>query len=219
MKTLTPSVRTFIAIFNVVLCVAASAQAATVPIAAPPSVLPGALTNQTDAYLFLESTLTLSSPLAVDISSPGLYNTSSPNSAGVIPAGTDISSYMIHHESVSQQYSFIYITYTFPEPVLGIITTDAKLDATDLTLGAPGTLYPTGLEFRGLEMPYTITPDSVFWAGNQVYVAVASTTALILDQMRVITEATIPVPEPGSITLSVLGAVGLAVMCWRKRRK
>lgn len=219
MKTLTPSVRTFVAIFTIVLSVAASAQAATVPIAPPPSVLPGALTNQTDAYLFLESTLTLSSPLAVDISSPGLYNTSSPSSAGVIPAGTDISSYMIHHESVSQQYSFIYITYTFPEPVLGIITTDAKLDATDLTLGAPGTLYPTGLEFRGLEMPYTITPDSVFWAGNQVYVAVASTTALILDQMRVITEATIPVPEPGSITLSVLGAVGLAVMCWRKRRK
>ena len=181
--------------------------------------MPGALTSQTDAYVFLESTLTLGSPLAVDISSPGVYNSNTPGSAGVIPAGTDVSSFMIHHESVSQQYSFIYITFTFPEPVLGIITTDAGLDATDLTLGNPGTLYPTGLDFRGLEMPYTITPDSVFWAGNQVFVAVASTTALILDQMRVITEATIPVPEPGSITLSVLGALGLAVMCWRKRRK
>lgn len=219
MKTLTPSVRTFIATFTAVLSAATAVHAATVPIAAPPSVQPGALTNQTDAYVFLEKTLTLGSPLAVDISSPGLYNSSSPSSVGVIPAGTDVSSYMIHHESVNQAYSFIYITFTFPEPVLGIITTDAGLDATDLSLGNPGTLYPTGLEFRGLEMPYTITPDSVFWAGNQVFVAVASTTALVLDQMRVITTATIPVPEPASITLSAFAAAGLALACWRKRRK
>ncbi len=219
MKTLTPSVRTFLAMFTVGLLTATAVHAATVPILAPPSVQPGALTSQTDAYVFFESTLTLGSPLAVDISAPGLYNSSSPSSAGVIPAGTDVSSFMIHRESVSQQYSFVYITYTFAEPVLGIITTDAGLDATDLTLGAAGTLYPTGLDFRGLEMPYTITPDSVFWAGNQVFVAVASTTALVLDQLRVITRPTVPVPEPGSITLSVLGALGLAVMCWRKRRK
>lgn len=219
MITLSPSARSFIAVFSLAICAATSLQAATVPIAAPPSVQPGALTSQTDAYVFLEKTLTLGSALPVDISAPGLYNSASPTSVGVIPAGTDVASYMIHHESVSQQYSFIYITFTFPEPVLGIITTDAGLNATDLVLGNPGTSYPTGLEYRGLEMPYTITPDSVFWAGNNVYVAVASTTALILDQMRVITTATIPVPEPASVTLSLLAAAGLAAVCWRKRRK
>jgi hypothetical protein len=219
MITLSPSVRIRLAMLALAACAATSAGAATVPIAAPPSVLPGALTNQTDAYVFLEKTLTLGSPLSVDISAPGLYNSSSPTSLGSIPAGTDVSSYMIHHESVNQQYSFIYITFTFPEQVLGIITTDAGLNATDLSLGNPGTAYPTGLANRGLEMPYTITPDSVFWAGNQVYVAVASTTALVLDQMRVITAATIPVPEPASITLSLLASAGLALVCWRKRRK
>jgi hypothetical protein len=218
MKTLSPSVRAFIACLATAAC-AATAQAATIPIVAPPSVQPGALTSQTNAYVFLESTQTLNAPLSVDISAPGLYNSSSPTSLGVIPAGTDVSSYMIHHESVDSQYSFIYITFTFPEPVLGIITTDANLDATDLTLGNPGTAYPTGLEFRGLEMPYTITPDSVFWAGNEVYVAVASTTALVLDQIRVITAANIPVPEPGSISLALLGAAGLALACYRRRQK
>lgn len=217
MKSHTPSARTFIAIlaFAAIAATHSQTRGATIPIAAPPSVLPGALTSQTDAYVFLESTLTLGAPLPVDISLPGLYNSNSPTSVGAIPAGTNVSSYMIHHESVDQQYSFIYITFTFPNPVLGIITTGPGLDATDLTLGNPGTTYPTGLDFRGLEMPYTITPDSVFWAGNQVFVGVASTTALILDQMRVITQ----VPEPGSITLSVLGVLGFAAFCWRRRSK
>lgn len=193
-----------------------SAQAAMVPIAPPPSTLPGALQSQTDAYLFLESSGVLAAPLQVDISSDGLYNNASPNNAGVIGAGTFFSSYMIHHESVDFAFSSVLATYTFPDPVIGVITSDALLNASDAVLGNGGTLYPNGLEFRGLELPYLITPDSVFWAGNQVFISVVTNTQAVLDQMRVITS---PIPEPSSVALAAIALGGMLCVVVRRRAR
>jgi hypothetical protein len=185
------------------LLAANSAAAALIVIPAPPSVLPGAIQSQTDAVLFQESVRTLASPLSVDIAAPGLYTTASPNAPGTIPALTRVTSYMIHHESVANVFSSVLVSFTFPQPILGVITSDPLLDATDGTLGNPTTSYPTGLTNRGLELPFPITPDAVFWSGNQVFFQVESNTAAILDQLRVITS----VPEPSTFLLLALSIV------------
>lgn len=110
---------------------------------------------------------------------------------------------MIHHESVANVFSSVLVSYTFPNPILGVITSDALLDATDATLGNLSTFYPTGLPNRGLELPSAITPDAVFWSGNQVFFQVESNTAAVLDQLRVITS----VPEPSTLVLVALTSI------------
>lgn len=192
--------------------VAAKAHAGLIIISAPPSVLPGALQSQTDIYAFYESTTTLAAPLSVDIAIPGTYNLGMPTSPGVIPARTTVNSYLLHHESVSNQLSTVIVAGSFPNPVLGIIVGDTFLDASDPILGNPGTAYPTGLAFRGLEIPYLLLADVVFWSGNQVFVSIQSTTADVLDQVRVITA----VPEPATIWLAVVA--GPAALLLRRRR-
>jgi hypothetical protein len=188
---------------SIVYFAANSVAAALIVIPAPPSVLPGAIQSQTDAVLFQESVSTLASPLALDIAGPGLYTNASPNAPGTIPAATQVASYMIHHESVANVFSSVLVSYTFPNPILGVITSDSLLDATDTTLGNPSTSYPTGLANRGLELPFAITPDAVFWSGNQVFFQVESNTAAVLDQLRVITS----VPEPSTLLLLAVSTI------------
>lgn len=180
---------------------------------APASVLEGVLESNTDAFIFHESTTTLAAPMSVDISTPGLYNLANPDSPGAIPASTVVSSYFLHRDSVNEELSTVTVFGTFPQEVLGIIIEDENLDASDPILGAPGTLYPTGLDFRGLEVPYLSLADVVFWSGNMVFISVQSTTAEVLDQVRIITA----VPEPGSLALG-LAAAPVAWWSWRRRR-
>jgi hypothetical protein len=156
----------------------------------------------------------LAAPLPVDISAPGLYSIVSPDSPGVIPSLTTVNSYMLHHESVDSKLSGVILSYSFPQPILGIIVTDTKLDATDALLGNGGTSYPTGLDFRGLEIPYLLLADVVFWSGNQVFLLVKTDTALVLDQVRVITA----VPEPATIWLAI-AAGPIALLARRRWRR
>ncbi len=167
------------------------------------------------AYLFQESVQTLAASLPVDISTSGLYNNSSPSAAGSIASGTTVASYMIHHESVGAAFSAVFVTYVFPYPILGIITTRRRTRCDGLAARQRrGTLYPTGLVNRGLELPFSITPDSVFWAGNQVSISVLSNTALVLDQLRVITA----VPEPSTLSLAAGAAIGASLLLRYRRR-
>lgn len=179
----------------------------------PPSVIEGALESNTDAHIFLESTMTLPAPVSVDIATPGLYNQSNPDDPGVIPAGTLVNSYFLHHDSVEEQLSTVVAFGTFPDPVLGIIIGDTFLDASDPLLGSPLTTYPTGLAFRGLEVPALALNDVVFWSGNMVFVSISSTTAEVLDQVRIVTAA---VPEPSTVALG-LAAAPLAWLALRRR--
>jgi hypothetical protein len=89
------------------------------------------------------------------------------------------------------------------------------LDLSDPVLGNPGTLYPTGLGFRGFDLiTNPILPDTILWSGNSV-VIVQSNTATIMDQLRVI----VAVPEPGTIWLSLLAGGGLFFSRFRARRR
>ena len=101
-----------------------------------------------------------------------------------------------------------------PDHILGIITTDPGLDATDSILGHPGTLYPTGLAFRGLELPYAITPDAVTLGPSYLTISFVSNTMAVMDQMCVITLAN--VPEPSSICLAGIGAALFGLFARRK---
>jgi hypothetical protein len=118
---------------------------------------------------------------------------------------------MIHHESVANVFSSVLVSFTFPQPILGVITSDALLDSSDPTLGNPTTSYPTGLANRGLELPFPVTPDAVFWSGNQVFFQVETNTAAVLDQLRVLTS----VPEPATLILALLTAS--CASAYRKR--
>jgi hypothetical protein len=199
-----------IALLSLIYFAAAAAQASLVIIDAPPSVQPGAIQSQTDATMFLESVSSLASDLPVDIATPGLYTNASPSSPGAIPATIKVASYMIHHESVDHMFSSVLVSFTFPKPVLGVITSDALLDSSDSILGNPSTSYPTGLANRGLELPFPIFPDAIFWNGNQVFFQVDTNTAAVLDQLRVITA----VPEPSMFLIFLL----LGISAWGIRR-
>lgn len=186
---------------------AATANAALIPIPAPPSVALGALTSQNNTgYIFFESFKVLPGPLAVDINAPGLYNSNAPGTPGVIPQGTTVLSYMIHHQSPRAQLGQLTGGFIFPGTVVGIIYDDATLDLSDPVLGNPGTLYPTGLEFRGFDLiTNPILPDSILWSGNSLAVIVQSNTQTVMDQLRVI----VAVPAPATIWLMVLAVGGL----------
>lgn len=200
---------------TLVVCVLSpDTPAALVQIAPPPSVLQNALESQVNMFLFLESEQVLAAPLAVDISIPGFYDINNPDSPGVIPAGTHIRSYFLHVDPIFLFPSFQIGAFNSPTKILGLITTDAKLDATDALLGNPGTLYPTGLAFRSPELYFPITPDAISFNANQVTLSFISVTAAVVDQLRIIAV----VPEPGTLTLAVVGAA-LGMVGLRRRMK
>jgi hypothetical protein len=188
--------------------------AALVPIAPPPSVIQGALTSTSVAYLFPEQEVTLPFPLFVDISIPGLYNKNTSLTAGTVPAGTRVKSFMIHHDSYPT-FSTVQGFAISPTNILGIITSDAGLDATDALLGNPGTLYPTGLAFRGMELHYPITPDVLYWDNNTIFISFVSNTLAVMDQFRVLTI----VPEPAAWLSLALGAMLLLPFGVARRRR
>jgi len=198
--------------------VAATANAALIPIPAPPSVLLGALPGQNNnAFIFFESFEVLSGPLAVDITGPGFYDINSPGVPGVIAQGTRVLSYMIHHESPHEDIVSVTGGWIFPNTILGIMFEDATLNASDAVLGDPGTLYPTGLDFRGFELTtFPILPDAILWSGDRT-VFVRSNSRRLVDQLRIVTA--VPVPVPGTIWLAIIAGAGLIFSRYRSLRR
>jgi hypothetical protein len=187
---------------------------AVVVVAPPVSVLPGALESNPNVFLFIESDTKLAADLAVDISTPGVYKFGVPTTPGVIKAGTTVRSYFFHRDTVATTFNSSPFLAIAPQKILGIITSDAKLDASDAILGNAGTTYPTGLAFRGLELTYPITPDTLVWAGNYITLAGILATMEVVDQFRVVTL----VPEPTTCTMLAMAGAALAFVGWRRRR-
>lgn len=82
-------------------------------------------------------------------------------------------------------------TLTFDQPVVGLVFLTATLNATDATLGAPGTTYPvhpnTGL--RGYE---DATGDTVQVSADGLTVTFSATTSTAQDALRIITQGSCP---------------------------
>ncbi|MEM7466409.1 MAG: hypothetical protein AAF387_05930 [Pseudomonadota bacterium] len=129
----------------------------------------------------------------------------------VIPVGTNIDSYYVAYDPSFS--SDIEGTITFPKPILGVLTTQDSLNASDdgnpIDLGNPTANY-LNPSLRGLEE----NADSVSVNGNELTISFDANTPG--DYIRVITESTV-VPETQVPTMP-LWAVFLAgaalLACW-----
>lgn len=193
---------------------ASVASAGIVPIAPPASLLPGALEDASNIHLIQETPdTTLAVGVNVDVTAAGLYYPGSALTPGTIPAGTRVASYILHADPPGTGLITFTGSWTAPGQILGIILSDSNLDNSDAILGNGGTAYPSGLQYRGLDFSLQIYPDFLFFNGSQLIVSVFR-TARVIDQVRIITA----VPEPSSMVLGLLGAVGLGMMVYRRKQ-
>ncbi len=158
----------------------ASGAVDTIP--APPSIAPDALEDSTVAYLFRERLDTaLASDLAVDNVATGIF-AGDAGTPGSVPAGTVVTSYMLHSDRVAGATNTTYSgMVTFDTPILGLIFTDAALDNSDALLGSPTTTYPTsGLANRG-----TASGDAFALSADRLTLTFTLHTP-VRDEMRIV---------------------------------
>lgn len=112
-------------------------------IAPPFSVQEDAIQNNQTASLFAEQqNLLLTAPLAIDISSGGVFNETIDLTPNLIPAGTLVNSYLVVADSTGVNRTFIG-TIQFDEPILVIVMSQASLQASHAVVGFQGIVaYP-----------------------------------------------------------------------------
>lgn len=168
---------------------------------APVSCAPGALLGP-NAFTWNEQQGIFVNNVQCDmINNPGV----SPGIPGQISGLVD--NHFIHFEP-NTAVQFVSGSVTFASRIRGVIFRNVFLDITDIPLGSPGTVYPTGYPLRGLNAA------SMFSINNNVLnfqFAAPLPTADIL-QLRVITEHFVPSPGP----VALLGLGGL--LAARRRR-
>ena len=121
-------------------------------IAPPPSVVFGQVESNTAIPYFIErENYTLPESVMVDISKPGRYDNNYGSTSTTIPAGTVVNCTFLFFDPVSSGPGTSSGAITMSGEIIGIICTDAKLNATDPILGRPGTAYATGQGSRGFE--------------------------------------------------------------------
>ncbi len=187
-------------------------------IAPPASSVEGALESNVQIFLFAEQAdVTLGAALGIDVDTPGTYDNSNIPSLGgsQVPAGTRVDSYFLHYDAASGNPTSAG-SVSFDTDILGVVVYAATLEASDGSLGAPGTTYiPAGTDAnRGLDFgpdAFTLSADlrtlslSIRENSNrvdQVRVVVASPGALA--------------PEPGTALLLGAGLLGLALVGQRR---
>jgi hypothetical protein len=160
-----------------------STSGAVVQIAPPASVQDGALQSDTQIRVFEEQQcVTLASDLQLDFSAAG--------GSGLIPAGTVVSSYLLHFDPTGSAPVTLTGSFGTDEVIIGVLTNASSLDATDSAVGAPGTTYPAGDPARGLD-----AGDSITVSGDQLTATTTVTDRFHFDQIRVIGHC--PPPPPG----------------------
>jgi hypothetical protein len=138
------------------------------------------------AFVYDErQSVTLPSVLALDAHGDGAYDFPSDLNGGSLPAGTIVDSHLVHADDVPNSGSEVITdgVLTFDTPVLGVITSDGNLLASDF-LGDPGTTFAASLRAADIAKPAL---DTVSVAGNTVTVHFLTRAAI--DEVRVITLA------------------------------
>jgi len=145
-----------------------------------PSVEEGVNESDNLAFLFKEqdelSGFTLSSSVTLDIPA-----------GTTLPAGKAVSSYFLYFDPVGQPHGnqnskTVTGSITFAEEVVGVIITDAALDATDGIVGSSTTTYPNSLFARGVESNTDVV--NVVAPSTVTYSLTATTPG---DSFRIIT--------------------------------
>jgi hypothetical protein len=191
-------------------------------IAPPPSVLEEALVSTTTMSVFRErENYSLPAALNVDVLGVGRGDTDPITPAplaGMIPAGTRVDVYFVHFDRPEETFGALFGAIGFDAEVLGVIHKDESLDNSEF-LGVAGTSYPTNLSERGMAQ----TIEQVDWVevvnapmGPPVSVRINSAVDVVLDQVRIITVASI-VPEPAVVFMSAIGLLGALLV--RPRRE
>jgi len=124
---------------------------------APPSLEDDALSAADRAFLIPErKALSLGGGTAVDVTQPGTY-TINDAGGGTVPADGEVNTWLVHFDPTADGWVRVNASVSFSGEVLGIIIETDRLNATDGQLGAPGTTYATGNQYRGYE--YMGNPD------------------------------------------------------------
>src|SRR5581483_4823215 len=168
-----------------------STSGAVVEVAAPPSVAKNAYVSDTEIRAFDEQqNVTTGAPITVDFTEPGSYDSLADLAPSVLPAGTCVQSHFIHFDSTGSLGVRLQGSVTYDTDVLGVIVTDASLSQSDPVVGAPGTIYPTGVTNRGAELsPSAQTgPDIVTLSSDRRTVGVDLKVTTVVNQVRVVTE-------------------------------
>ena len=194
-------------------------------IPAPSSVADDVLLDNGDVFEE-QNDIVLGVPLHTDTNGflhgiPGRYETGlDVLNPGVIPAGTTVSSIMIHFDHIPSPLNFTdsaaFNVYT-DEDIIGMIVSDDLLDQSDLIVGAPGTIYPQGLALRGttvdpLEGDDDIAvgvPGDVAGGYSRSVFVLSMEVGAVLDEMRIITTPHVPEPATLSLLLSAAATVAL----------
>ena len=93
----------------------------------PASVVMGHLQSNANIFAFTEQTdLKLSGAVAVDITSPGTYNSNASLTPGSISAGTLVDSYFLHSDPVNNNTMYD-ASVTFSTPILGVVVLSTSL--------------------------------------------------------------------------------------------
>ncbi|MCW5982385.1 MAG: PEP-CTERM sorting domain-containing protein [Bryobacteraceae bacterium] len=163
----------------------------------PGSVLTGALTSDTTAYLLPEALkLTVTSGLS---------------SLWGIATGTLVDVWLIHSDPVSSRGEYSG-SVEFGKDILHVDTLASSISAADpLLASSTGTAYPTGDGWRGIGPKDSLTVSGARTADFSFI------TITGVDQARIITEA--ETPEPATLSLVGAGAVLLGLARRRARRK
>lgn len=163
-------------------------------IAPPPSVELDQLESNTTMFAFDErQCVTLLAPLKVNISVPGFYGAGIDRTPAVIATGTRVSSHFVQADRASSVSKIeLEGTLTTDGAILGLITANGSLSNSDF-LGAIGTVYPTG--FAGRELQWN-GGDWVDLDAGLHSVTIHVVNSRHADQVRVITECTLPPPPP-----------------------
>lgn len=170
---------------------------------APPiACTPGALFGPNAFTWNEQQALVVSNVLCDMINNPG-------NSGGPVFGTVSglVDSHFIHFEP-NTAANIVTGQVTFAGKIRGVMFRQNTLDITDASLGSPGTLYPTGYGWRGLN------GSSFFSINNNVlnfhFVGPIPTPDLL--QLRVLTEHVVPAPG----AMACLGLGGL--LAARRRR-
>lgn len=186
----------------------------------PPSVTPDALTlnpgtGHLSAFVFEENNnVILPANLNVDVADtlvdiPSAFSLGNVPPGGVIPAGTRVSSVYVHFDTPLNEFGVAEFVVHLNEDILGVIMTDALLDASDPILGNGATAYPTHLGLRGavVDPLEAVGLESVFIGvpgdglGPSHDVRFRMEVEFVLDGVRIITRS---VPEPTTALLLAL---------------
>jgi hypothetical protein len=206
---------TFAATMMLAVMLASTAQAeivsttgGIVKIPPPPSTLFGALENDTTIWAFDEKqNVTLDRNVSVDISQAGEYDDNDDLTPATIPAGTLVSSHMVHGDNVGSGGGPHHITGTVvtDRPIIGINVMNPNLENSDF-LGAPGTIYPTA-DMRQFNLE---TADLLVWQIDNHTVFIRMRLIAHVDQIRIITEGE-PERVAPHVTSQVLDSNGTDV--------